>query len=76
IKVEYDIDETFGLYAGVAKKTRFASLKDRYSFRLGRAIPNPDLKPEKAINYEIGANKIFENQGIKSAFFYSDVKDY
>ncbi|RBQ28623.1 TonB-dependent receptor plug domain-containing protein [Aliarcobacter vitoriensis] len=76
IKVEYDIDETFGLYAGIAKKTRFASLKERYSFRLGSAIPNPDLKPEKAINYEIGANKIFDNQGIKSAFFYSDVKDY
>ncbi|MEN5387515.1 TonB-dependent receptor [Aliarcobacter skirrowii] len=76
LKFEYDIDDSFSTYAGIAKKTRFASLKDRYSFRLGRAIPNPELKPEKAINYELGANKIFENQGIKSAFFYSDVKDY
>lgn len=76
IKVEYDIDDSFSTYAGIAKKTRFASLKDRYSFRLGRAIPNPELKPEKAINYEIGIDKLFETQGIKSAFFYSDVKDY
>ncbi|WP_051488670.1 TonB-dependent receptor plug domain-containing protein [Aliarcobacter lanthieri] len=76
IKVEYDIDETFGLYAGVAKKTRFASLKERYSYRFGKAIPNPELDPEQTINYEIGANKIFENQGIKSVLFYSDVKDY
>lgn len=76
IKFEYDIDDSFGLYAGVAKKSKFASLKDRYSFRLGRAIPNPELKPEKAINYEIGANKVFENQAVKSAFFYSDVKDF
>ncbi|WP_418179509.1 TonB-dependent receptor plug domain-containing protein [Aliarcobacter lanthieri] len=76
VKVEYDIDETFGFYAGIAKKSRFASIKDRYSYRRNGAIPNPDLKPEKAINYEIGANKIFDNQGIKSAFFYSDVKDF
>lgn len=76
IKVEYDIDDSFSTYAGIAKKSRFASLKDRYSFRLGNAIPNPELKAEKTINYEIGANKVFENQGIKTALFYSDVKDY
>jgi len=76
IKFEYDIDETVGLYVGVAKKSKFATLKDRYSFRMGSAIPNPDLKPEKAINYEIGANKVFQNQGIKSALFYTDAKDF
>lgn len=76
IKFEYDIDETLGFYAGVAKKTKFASLKDRYSFKMGSAIPNPELKPEKTINYEIGANKIFDNQAVKSVLFYSDVKDF
>ena len=76
MKVEYDVDDTLGFYAGVAKKTRFASLKERYSYRLGSFIPNPALKPEKTINYEIGANKTFDNQGIKAVLFYSDVKDY
>ncbi|MCT7470906.1 TonB-dependent receptor [Aliarcobacter cryaerophilus] len=76
IKFEYDIDDSFSTYAGVAKKTRFASLKERYSYRFGKQIPNPELKPEKTINYEIGVNKVFENQGIKSVLFYSDVKDY
>lgn len=76
IRLEYDFDESLGFYAGIAKKSRFASIKDRYSFRLGRAIPNPDLKPEKVTNYEIGANKVFDNQGIKASIFYSDVKDY
>jgi len=76
IKFEYDINETAGLYAGVAKKSKFATLKDRYSFRMGGGVPNPDLKPEKAINYEIGANKVFQNQGIKSALFYTDAKDF
>ncbi|TLS72660.1 TonB-dependent receptor [Aliarcobacter thereius] len=76
IKVEYDIDDSFSTYAGVAKKTRFASLKEKYSYRFGKQIPNPELEPEKTINYEIGASKLFENQGIKAVLFYSDVKDY
>lgn len=78
IKIEYEPDESFGIYAGIAKKTRFASLKDRYSFRLGRAIPNPDLKPESTINYELGAEKTFDNetQGVKATLFYYDVTDY
>jgi len=76
IKLEYDIDDTFGLYAGVAKKSRFGSLKERYSFRMGSGVPNPDLKPEKTINYEVGTSKTFDNQGVKAVFFYSDVKDY
>lgn len=76
IKVEYDIDDSFSTYAGVAKKTRFASLKERYSYKFDSYIPNPELEPEKTINYEIGASKLFENQGIKAVLFYSDVKDY
>ncbi len=42
------------LYAGVAHKTRFPTIKDRFSYRLGSAIPNPDLKPEAALHYELG----------------------
>ncbi|OCL84259.1 Fe(3+) dicitrate transport protein FecA precursor [Arcobacter porcinus] len=76
IKIEYDIDDSFSTYAGIAKKTRFASLKEKYSFKMGKAIPNPELDPEKTINYEIGASKLYENQGIKAVLFYSDVKDY
>ncbi|OCL84779.1 TonB-dependent receptor plug domain-containing protein [Arcobacter porcinus] len=76
IKIEFDINDSLSTYAGVAKKTRFASIKEKYSFRLGNGLPNPELEPEKTINYEIGANKIYENQGIKAVLFYSDVKDY
>ncbi|MBK7223438.1 MAG: TonB-dependent receptor [Saprospiraceae bacterium] len=39
--------------ASIALKTRFATLKDRYSYRLGQGIPNPDLKSESAIHYEL-----------------------
>ena len=36
------------------RKTHFPSLKDRYSYPLGTAIPNADLEPERARNYELG----------------------
>ncbi|WP_082806181.1 TonB-dependent receptor plug domain-containing protein [Marichromatium gracile] len=42
------------LYATVARKSRFPTLKDRYSLRLDTAIPNPDLRTEHALNYELG----------------------
>lgn len=44
---------------------------------------NPDLKPEKSWNYEIGVNAVFSNLAadrdqlsIKAAAFYDDVKDF
>jgi iron complex outermembrane recepter protein len=37
----------------VARKSRFPTLKDRYSYRLGTAQPNPDLLPERATHLEL-----------------------
>ena len=46
-------------------------------------IPNPDLKPEKSVNYEIGASALFANLAtegdelsVKAALFYDDIKDF
>ncbi len=63
------------LKASVARKTRFATLKDRYSYRLGSAIPNPDLKAEVANHYELAYIGSLNrgNPGIKINLFYSDV---
>ncbi|WP_270995499.1 TonB-dependent receptor domain-containing protein, partial [Listeria seeligeri] len=41
-------------YASVARRTRFPPIKDRYSARMGAALPNPDLKPEHATHFEAG----------------------
>jgi iron complex outermembrane receptor protein len=38
----------------VSRRTRFPSIKDRYSYKLGTAIPNPNLKPENAVQAELG----------------------
>ncbi len=41
------------LRASVAQRTRFATMKDRYSYKAGSAIPNPDLDPETALHWEL-----------------------
>lgn len=42
------------LHASIARKSRFPTIKDRYSFRLGQALANPDLQQENALHYELG----------------------
>ena len=69
--------DNHSLQGSIAQKTRLPSLKDKYSYRLGTAIPNPDLDVEKSINYELGyTNSQFEDTHIKTSFFFNDVKDY
>lgn len=60
----------------VARKTRFSTMKDRYSYKLGTAIPNPGLTPEIAVNYDLSyrdgpADWFVYNLGI----FYNDLHD-
>lgn len=78
--VLYDFSDTLSGRVSVAKRTRFPTIKDRYSFRLGSAIPNPDLDPEAGMNYEIGLNGR-QPLGSQSqldwggAVFYSDLDE-
>jgi len=39
------------------------------------AIPNPGLKPQTGINYEIGWKKIAGKHSWKAAIFHTDIKD-
>jgi len=72
----YDLTDTAKLHATVAKKTRLPNMKDKYSYKSGKAIPNPELKPEKSINYELGyQDTFFKKIGLKTAIFYSDITD-
>ncbi len=62
--------------ATIAGKSRFPTLKDRYSYRRGTAIPNPDLHPEKAIHYEVGyAGRPVGGLDFNLALFYSRLRD-
>lgn len=64
------------LRAGVALKTRFPTLKERYSYRLGRAIPNPALSAEKALHTEIGARgALWNTLRYDVALFHANLRD-
>lgn len=65
------------LHASVSSRTRFPNLFERYSTRFGANIPNPDLGPERATNYQIGGTRtLLEGDArIGGALFYSDVSD-
>lgn len=72
----HNFSDTDTAYVTIARKSRLASLKDRYSYRMGTALPNPGLDPEIAVNYDVGYKGTFDNITFQSAIFYSDVKDY
>lgn len=64
------------VHASIAQKNRFATVKDRYSYRMGTAIPNPALKTERALHYEIGLSQQMDaNWLLRTALFYSDIAD-
>lgn len=64
------------VYAVFSHKTRFPTIKDRYSARMGRALPNPDLKPERANHVELGVSgKPWTGATGQVALFQSRVND-
>ncbi|MGV6476939.1 TonB-dependent receptor plug domain-containing protein [Azotobacter vinelandii] len=60
----------------VARKSRFPTMKDRYSYRFGSALPNPDLKTEEATHFEIGYKRaLSDSLELDLALFRSHVDD-
>jgi len=51
---QYRVTDPLKLHMSFSGKSRFPTLKELYSERLGRNIPNPDLKEETAMNMEAG----------------------
>ncbi len=64
------------VYATVAQKDHFPTLKDRYSLRLGTYIDNPALLPERSLNCEAGARASLASWiQVEGALFISDIHD-
>ncbi|MDR3764760.1 MAG: TonB-dependent receptor [Acidobacteriota bacterium] len=55
--VSYALSENSSVYGAVSSKSRYSMLKERYSGRLGQALPNPDLGPENATNWTAGYSR-------------------
>ncbi|NUM30999.1 MAG: TonB-dependent receptor [Bacteroidetes bacterium] len=70
----YYIKENHKISATASRKTRFATIKDRYSYRMGTAIPNPDLNPEISDNFDLTyISKFFKNLSFQTSVFYSHI---
>jgi iron complex outermembrane receptor protein len=63
------------LRAVVSSRTRFPTIFERFSTRFGTALPNPELEPERAINYEIGWSAELDAVELTTALFYADIED-
>jgi iron complex outermembrane receptor protein len=60
----------------LARKTRFPSLSNRYSYKFGTAIPNPDLKPEHSLTLESGyQGTLGPKTSFQASVFYSRIND-
>ncbi|MDD3060348.1 MAG: TonB-dependent receptor [Sulfurimonas sp.] len=71
----YKIDSENQLIASVARKSYFASMKERYSYRLGYGVPNPDLDAEKALHYDLTYKAKIANVLLESSIYVSKVDD-
>lgn len=57
----YRVSDTGRIHLTAARKHRFATIKDRFSYRMGSAIPNPDLRSEAADHIELGYEVALNN---------------
>ncbi len=72
----YHVTDSEEVHATVSRKSRFPTIKDRYSYGLGTAIPNAALDPEKSTNYELGASGLLgAKTRLQGALFYDNVED-
>lgn len=64
------------LHASASDRTRFPTMSDRFSSRFGGAVSNPWLKPERALNLEVGvADTLWPGVRGEAAIFHNKVRD-
>jgi iron complex outermembrane receptor protein len=80
--VFYKLGDTGAFHLTVSHKSRFPTMKERYSYRMPdnkgnpQGMPNPALEPESAMHYEIGyEGKIAGGLTLQTAAFYSRIQD-
>lgn len=68
-------DADTSIHASLSSRARFPTIFERFSTQFGTAASNPDLKAERATNYEIGGSRQFGPLRAEGAIFYSDISD-
>lgn len=70
---KFDQDKSF--YVSVAESFVMPSFKQMFPSSWVETRPNPNLKPQEGINYEMGYKEISGNHAWKVALFHMDIKD-
>jgi|SRR5581483_3314955 len=74
--VFYQLNEAGAVHVTIAHKSRFPSMKERYSYRMGSGIPNTDLGAETALHYEIGyVGRITPALALNTSLYVSRIDD-
>jgi iron complex outermembrane receptor protein len=74
--LSYAVSSGDTLYLTFSDRGRFPLLKDSYSYRLGTALPNPDLRPEHSRNWTVGYSHAFGSKTLAQInYFRSDLRD-
>lgn len=76
VALVYALDDFSKLRLSASQKTYLPSMKDRYSRKMLKAAPNPDLKNEKATHYELSYQLTKNGFSSTTTAFYSRIKDY
>ncbi|WP_379485682.1 TonB-dependent receptor plug domain-containing protein [Novosphingobium soli] len=70
-RLDWRGDDGLDLHASLSSRARFPTIFERFSQRFNSAIPNPDLKSERATNAEIGGSWTRGTVRVEGALFYS-----
>lgn len=74
--VAWRVSPGLRIHASVSSRARFPTVFERFSARMGAAIPNPDVREERATNYEVGLDaEPMAGVRVTAAGFYSQLKD-
>ena len=68
-------DSASKFYVSVSSRARFPTIAERFSSRFGGAVSSPDLKSERATNYEVGGETALGAAHLTGAVFYSHLND-
>lgn len=70
------LTESAKIHFTYAHKTRLPTIKDRYSYRLGQAVPNPDLREERSDHFELGYSQLIGTRSyLEAAVFRSNISN-
>lgn len=74
-RLEWLPQEGTRVHARVSSRARFPTIFERFSTQFGTAAPNPDLKAERATNFELGGAVAAGPINFTAAGFYSAIDD-